>query len=61
MSNYRNNFSGRQDIWNDKSLAMAYIPWQAWRNIIDTEKAFHCGTIFCELNKPFLGNGGGNR
>lgn len=39
-------------------LAMAYVPWQEWRAILEAEKAFHCGTIFEELNKPFRGTGG---
>ena len=72
MQNYRN--SGMQcnncrpipppsrimsrDVWNDKALAMAYVPWQTWRDIYDTEKALKHGTIFCELDKPFLGKGG---
>lgn len=48
----------RCDIWNDKALAMAYVPWQTWRNIYEIEKGFQCGTIFQELNLPFLGKGG---
>lgn len=42
-------------------LAMAYVPWQSWCNIYDVEKGFHRGTIFEELDKPFLGRGGCNR
>lgn len=38
-----------------KSLAMAYVPWQNWRNIYDIDKGFCIGTIFAELNKPFEG------
>ena len=40
------------------SLAMAYVPWQEWRALYEAEKGFHCGTIFAELNKPFMGTGG---
>ena len=47
--------------WCDKPLAMAYVPWQEWRDIYETEKALHCGTIFKELNLPFLGKGGAKR
>mgnify|MGYP003430680604 len=43
------------------SLAMAYVPWQTWRDICDAEKALHMGTIFQELNLPFLGKGGVKR
>ena len=51
----------KRDIYGDKSLAMAYVPWQTWRDLYDTEKGFHCGTIFQELNLPFLGKGGMKR
>lgn len=43
---------------SDLALAMAYVPWQEWREIYDIEKGFCCGTIFRELYKPFLGAGG---
>lgn len=36
-------------------VAMAYVPWQNWNTVYDLEKALTCGTIFPELNKPFLG------
>lgn len=42
-------------------IAMAYVPWQEWRAVYDTEKGFHRGTIFEELDKPFVGRGGCNR
>ena len=42
----------------DMPLAMAYVPWQEWRNIYKAEKAFQRGTIFEELDKPFRGTGG---
>ena len=43
------------------SLAMAYVPWQHWETTCDLEKALRIGTIFPELNKPFLGRRGGCR
>lgn len=46
---------------DDMSLAMAYVPWQTWRDIYDTEKGFHRGTIFQELDLPFMGKGGSRR
>lgn len=49
------------DTRNEKSLAMAYVPWQVWRDIYEVEKGFRCGTIFQELNMPFLGKGGARR
>ena len=39
-------------------IAMAYVPWQEWRNLYGAEKALHRGTIFEELDKPFSGKGG---
>ena len=51
----------RKETYDDMSLAMAYVPWQVWRDIYDAEKGFHCGTIFQELNMPYLGKGGRKR
>ena len=51
----------RRDVWNEKALAMAYVPWQTWRDIYECDKGFHCGTIFRELDLPFLGKGGVRR
>lgn len=42
-------------------LAMAYVPWQEWRNIYEPGKAIVRGTIFEELDKPFCGAGGRKR
>ena len=42
-------------------LAMAYVPWQTWCQISDLCEGFRSGTIFEELNKPFLGRGGWKR
>ena len=36
-------------------LGMVYSPYQEWQNIYPGEKALNEGTIFEELNKPFLG------
>ncbi|MDY5884210.1 spore coat associated protein CotJA [Roseburia sp. 831b] len=46
--NSRENVSG-------KSVAMAYVPWQYFQNVYEPEKALEVGTIFPELDKPFLG------
>lgn len=45
----------------DFPIAMAYVPWQRWRNLYEAPKALQCGTVFGELYKPFLGRGGCNR
>ena len=39
-------------------LAMAYVPWQQFRNLYDLDRALEVGTIFAELDKPFTGKGG---
>ena len=37
-------------------VAMAYVPWQRNCNTYENlDEAFKTGTIFPELNKPFLG------
>ena len=37
------------------SLAMVYSPYQAWDKIYDADIGFTRGTIFQELDKPFIG------
>lgn len=37
------------------SLAMAYVMPQQWQKIYESEQGFHKGTIFEELDKPFMG------
>lgn len=51
----------RRDTSENMVLAMAYVPWQTWQNIYDTDKALSCGTIFQELDLPFQGIGGVKR
>lgn len=38
-------------------IAMAYVPRQVWRDIYDSGKGIMRGTIFAELDKPFMGAG----
>ncbi|MCI8513506.1 MAG: spore coat associated protein CotJA [Lachnospiraceae bacterium] len=33
---------------------MAYVPWQTFRNLYPYEKALCVGSIFQELDKPFV-------
>lgn len=42
-------------------LAMAYVPWQYFTNVYEPDKALEIGTIFPELDKPFLVGGRGCR
>ena len=43
---------------SDMPVAMAYVPWQKWQDLYDPYKGLERGTIFKELDKPFLGKGG---
>ena len=36
-------------------LGIATVPWQQFTNSYEPEQAFMVGTIFPELDKPFLG------
>lgn len=49
---------GQDDPLRNMVIAMAYVPWQKWRDIYEPDKALCRGTIFKELEKPFLGKGG---
>lgn len=35
-------------------LAMAYVPWQKFGRTYELEKGFRMGTIFPELDMPFM-------
>ena len=48
-------FEGCQGI----PIAMAYVPRQSWQNIYKSEVALMRGTIFPELDLPFLGKEAG--
>lgn len=37
---------------------MAFVPWQKWEDIYCMEKALERGTIFEQLDKPFMGGRG---
>lgn len=40
-------------------VGMAYVPWQKWQQPYDYEKGLEVGTIFPDLDLPFLGYQGG--
>lgn len=40
---------------NNMPIGMAYVPWQHWNELYEIEKGFKAGTIFPELNKPYVG------
>ena len=37
-------------------LAMAYVPMQRFEKLYSDEKVLERGTLFCELDLPFLGD-----
>ena len=43
----------------DMVLAMAYVPVQNFDTLFEIEEGFDLGTIFPELEKPFMGGGCG--
>lgn len=51
----------RVSVRDDFALAMAYVPWQHFANVYEPDKALLVGTIFPELDKPFLAEGRGCR
>jgi hypothetical protein len=36
---------------------MSYVPWQKWQDVYDMEKGCARGTIFGQLDKPYIGRG----
>ena len=46
---------------SDMPIAMAYVPWQKWQKLYEPSQGLEHGTIFGELDKPFLGKGGRRR
>ena len=49
-----------EDTWGltGYPLASVYAPLQEWREAYSEEEALHRGTLFRQLDKPFLGAGG---
>jgi len=38
-------------------VGMAYVPWQQWQQVYSVETAINRGTIFPDLDKPFIMGG----
>lgn len=47
-----------QEKLDEFPIGMAYVPWQSWKAVYEIDKALQAGTIFAELDKPFLGRRG---
>lgn len=41
------------DEFHEMPLAMAYVPWQTWRNVYDASVGLNKGSVFGELVLPF--------
>ena len=41
--------------YNLLALAMGFVPDQVWQNIYQKDVALARGTIFADLDKPFIG------
>ena len=48
-----------RDPESERTLAMAYIEDQTWRDLYELAEGFPVGTIFRELNFPYTGRRGG--
>ena len=48
----QNNNSSR--FPQNASLAMAYVPFQEWGDVYSDDEAFPIGTLFPDLNFPFM-------
>lgn len=44
----------RQDHMAGMVIGMGYVPWQRWRQTYPLAQAFQRGTIFPELDLPFV-------
>ncbi len=56
METIRNNGSCCSELSSQPlALAMVYVLMQRWQNIYEPDLALERGTIFAELDKPFLG------
>lgn len=47
--------SNNASRYRDFPIGMAYVPWQTFKDIYEPEQSLEAGTMFAELDKPFLG------
>lgn len=60
LSDTSANASSKQKL-QPMVLAMAYVPWQRFEKTYNLNEALEIGTIFPELDLPFLGYKGGRQ
>lgn len=46
---------GGSAAYNNMPVGMCYVPWQMWGSVYEPCKALERGTMFPDLDKPFLG------
>ncbi len=47
----------QESICDGVPLAMSYVRMQEFENLYTPEEGFSQGTVFCELDKPFMRGG----
>ena len=59
MDEHRDLSSGRAqpESLGLAAPAMAYVPWQEYTQALEPDQALKAGTLFPELDKPFLAAG----
>ncbi|PHV69633.1 hypothetical protein CS063_14830 [Sporanaerobium hydrogeniformans] len=55
-SSYSNNYANEEI--QELPIAMAYVPWQQWKDLYEPKEAFKRGTLFKQLDLPFYGGKG---
>lgn len=58
MNSHHTSCVSKGDAQKEFPPAMAYVPWQKYKEPYPVCKGFLRGTIFEDLDKPFLGKGG---
>ena len=51
MDNMRNCSTMDCECW---AIGMGYVPWQNLENVYEPAQALRAGTLFPELEKPFM-------
>jgi len=55
-----NNNSNNGNLPQNAPLAMAYVPFQEWSDVYSDDEAFPIGTLFPDLDFPFMRGAGSN-
>lgn len=56
-TNENKTHNPRNETNPNSMIGICYVPMQVWETPYDDDTAYHVGTIFPCLNKPFLGGG----